>query len=250
MYHDVATPGQEHATGFSGNGAEAYKLSVHRFIEHLEAIRPNRIGTLRDARNIQTGVVLLTFDDGGLSFFSPIADLLEERGWRGHFFITTDWIGKPGFLTAAQIEALHRRGHIIGSHSCSHPTVMSKCTVQQLREEWRNSTRILARITGEPVRVASVPGGYYSRHVAETAAEAGIEILFNSEPVSRLRHVQTCTVLGRFTITSDVSASECSALASGRGLPAVKQMVLWNAKKLVKAAALSPYLWLRRQWFS
>ena len=41
--------------------------------------------------------VLLTFDDGGKSAVR-IADLLEEQGWRGHFFITTAMIGEPGFV--------------------------------------------------------------------------------------------------------------------------------------------------------
>jgi hypothetical protein len=33
---------------------------------------------------------------------------------------------------------------------------------------------------------ASVPGGYYSDRVAETAAAAGIRILFNSEPTTKV----------------------------------------------------------------
>src|ERR1039458_5638385 len=32
--------------------------------------------------------------------------LLEDRGWRGHFFITTDRIGTPGFLTESELRDL------------------------------------------------------------------------------------------------------------------------------------------------
>jgi len=77
-------------------------------------------------------------------------------------------------LPAEQIRDLHQRGHIIGSHSCSHPKRMSFCSRAELLQEWGRSCEILAGILGAPVTVASVPGGFYSRAVAEAAAEAGI----------------------------------------------------------------------------
>src|SRR5262245_47304812 len=51
------------------------------------------------------------------------------------------------------------------------------------------SRELLRDILGESVTVASVPGGYYGRAVAETAAEAGIRVLFNSEPTTRTQTV-------------------------------------------------------------
>ena len=65
---------------------------------------------------------LITVDDGGVSYYTVVADRLERLGWRGHCFVTTDMIGQRGFLTRRQIRELDGRGHIIGSHSASHPT--------------------------------------------------------------------------------------------------------------------------------
>src|SRR5436309_14436796 len=101
MYHDVVEDGDFTSSGFPGEGANVYKLTRENFEHHLDAIRAP--GTL------------LTFDDGGASFHHPIAGMLEARGWRGYFFITTDRIGTPGFLTEAELRDLHARGHIIGS---------------------------------------------------------------------------------------------------------------------------------------
>src|SRR5437879_513325 len=115
MYHDVVEDGNYASSGFPGEGADLYKLGRREFARHLEAIRA-AIGSRE---------VCLTFDDGGVSAYERVAGMIEQFDWRGYFFVTTDWIGRPGFLNAAQICELDRRGHVMGSHSCSHPTRMA-----------------------------------------------------------------------------------------------------------------------------
>jgi peptidoglycan/xylan/chitin deacetylase (PgdA/CDA1 family) len=129
MYHDVVENGDYAASGFPGEGSDIYKLDRKEFARQLEAIRA-----------AGGGEVLLTFDDGGASAYDPVAGMLEQYGWRGYFFITTDCIGLPGFLNAKQIQKLDRRGHVIGSHSCSHPTRMAREPWERLVAEWEHRT--------------------------------------------------------------------------------------------------------------
>jgi peptidoglycan/xylan/chitin deacetylase (PgdA/CDA1 family) len=84
--------------------------------------------------------------------------MLERYGWPGYFFVATDWIGRPGCLNAARIRELDSRGHVIGSHSYSHPERMARQSWERLLAEWKASTEQLASILGYPVKVASVPG--------------------------------------------------------------------------------------------
>src|SRR6185503_7420328 len=126
--------------------------------------------------------LFITFDDGGISAFTTIAPMLEDAGWRGPFFVTAGCVAQRSFMTPDQIRELHNRGHIIGSHSLSHPLRMSSCSWDKMIEEWSVSVKILSQIVGERVAVASVPGGQYSRQVAQTAARSGITTLFTSEP--------------------------------------------------------------------
>src|SRR5262245_32110687 len=165
-YHDVCAP-DESATSI-------YTLTPEGFALHLWSIRRS-VGENR-IRTAYSGVdwdlpVFLTFDDGFLGMYTRVAGMLEENGWHGHFFIITDRIGAPGFLNESQIRELRQRGHVIGSHSHSHPERMSHLTATQMRIEWKESTTRLNNLLGEPVEVASVPNGYYSHTVAETAAE-------------------------------------------------------------------------------
>ena len=190
--------------------------------------------------------VLLTFDDGGVSFHHPIADLLESRGWRGHFFITTDRIGTPGFLTEAQLRELDRRGHIIGSHSCSHPTRMAALNRADLDREWRQSIARLSAVLGDAVKVASVPGGYYSRDVAESAAAAGIEALFTSEPTAQVGMLSGCRVLGRYVVQRGMPPEWSAGFATGSPAHCWRQSALWKAKRIAKSLGGSAYLQLRQ----
>jgi hypothetical protein len=236
MYHDVVERGDSSASGFPGPGPAIYKVDRDDFGRHLEAIRDARRPDLE---------LLLTFDDGGLSAYSPVAGMLEQYGWRGYFFVTTDWIGRPGFLNAGQIRDLDRRGHVIGSHSCSHPERMSREPWDRMLAEWKGSTKRLSELVGHPVKVASVPGGYYSRRVAEGAAAAGIETLFTSEPTARVRVVNGCRVLGRYTVQRGMGPEWPAGFAAGKLTLRLRQALLWKAKGLAKTLGGPLYLWLR-----
>jgi peptidoglycan/xylan/chitin deacetylase (PgdA/CDA1 family) len=250
LYHDVTPRGHDDISGFPGAGAARYKLTPEEFAEHLDAIArvaPGRTLTAEELSAQPGAGLLLTFDDGGVSALDPTANLLERHGWRGLFFVTTDFIGTPPFLSAEQIRELHRRGHAIGSHSCSHPARMALCPREQLLREWQQSREVLSDILGEPVSVASVPGGYYGRAVAETAAEAGFRVLFNSEPTTRTYLVGDCLVVGRYTVYRGMSARTAAALAAGRRWPRWRQALWWKVKKAAKAVGGRAYLAVREK---
>ena len=159
--------------------------------------------------------------------------------------VTTDRIASPGFLNEDQIRDLRGRGHVVGSHSCSHPVRMSHCTPEVLDREWSDSVRKLEQILGEPVHTASVPGGYYGRDVAAAAARAGIRELFTSEPVTAIGEVDGCRVFGRFAIQRGLPEHRITSLVAGSVWPRLEWYALWNVKKLLKAAGGGAWLRLR-----
>ncbi|MCG8421579.1 MAG: polysaccharide deacetylase family protein [Proteobacteria bacterium] len=258
MYHDVVADGAFDASGFPGSSAASYKLERDHFEHHLQAItgtvarlgydRVSQPETLLRRSPSRQPAVLLHFDDGGKSALA-IADAIERHGWRGYFHITTDLIDTPGFVTPTDIRELDQRGHVVGTHSCSHPPRMSSLRFDDMVREWRDSAAVLADITGKPITVASVPGGYTSREVVLAADRAGIEVLFNSEPVSRFDWVRGCVVLGRYTIKQTTGADEAAAIAAGRRRPRWQQWAMWNGKKALKNAGGTYWLALRKRIF-
>jgi peptidoglycan/xylan/chitin deacetylase (PgdA/CDA1 family) len=188
---------------------------------------------------------VFTFDDGGVSAMGA-ADALERYGFAGQFFITVNYIGARGFLGQAHLRELVSRGHVIGSHSCSHPLRMGHCSWPQLLAEWTESRDELSGIIGTAITTASVPGGDFAPQVAEAAARAGYSTLFTSEPTLDARYAFGLTLRGRFTIQRRTTAATAAALARGEWLPRARQAVLWNAKKMTKRLGGERYLRLRR----
>jgi len=230
MYHDVVAAGDEDTSGFPGRDAALYKVTPTLFEAHLNALQ---------------GPPVITFDDGGRSA-TTAADMLERRGWRGQFFITTNYIGTRGFLNEEQIRDLSRRGHVIGSHSCSHPLRMGHCSWPRLLDEWSRSVSALSEILGHNVSDASVPGGDFAPQVADAAARAGITRLFTSEPTMQRRQAFGVGLVGRYTIQRWTTAATAAALASGEWLPCARQALVWNAKKLTKRVGGERYLQIRK----
>lgn len=246
MYHDVTAPGRHQESGFPDADAALYKLDEAHFAAHLDALAaalPAPAVSVNDSW-------LITFDDGGVSAETVIAPALAAKNWRGWFFMTTDYIGANAFLNAAQLRGLHAQGHIIGSHSCSHPARFSHLSYAEMLREWRDSRTKLSDILGADITTASVPGGFYSNAVARAAAEAGFKTLFNSEPAAKTATVDGCLVIGRYAVQRATPPRAAVALAAGKFLPAAQQTLLWNVKKAAKNLGGPVYLKLRKALLS
>ena len=217
LYHDVTDNPAE--SGFQRPTAMRYKQSRGDFARHLDAIA--RSGLVPDVVpevefSLSGKHVLLTFDDGGKGALHA-AEELNRRGWKGHFFITTGYLGTRTFLDAAQLRHLHSCGHLIGSHSHTHPDIFKGISFHQMVQEWRTSSALLSDLLGEPCQAASVPGGDVSRSVFRSAQEAGLRFLFTSDPILAPKQNGDCWILGRICPKTDAPAPDIQRLAQFRG---------------------------------
>ena len=180
--------------------------------------------------------LLLTFDDGGKSALVA-ADLLEKRGWRGHFFVITSFIDTPGFVAKSDVRELHARGHLIGSHSHTHPDVFRAISYSRMQYEWTYSRECLADILGEPVAAAAIPGGHGNYLTERAAASAGYRFLFTSIP-RKVPWITDCMLcIGRVCAKKGTPMTRISALAHGRGF--TQQMCVWRMKSAARALCSS-----------
>jgi len=247
-YHDVLPVGAREVSGFTGADAATYLVELPQFQRQLDALALDGHVSTVDTEPTPLPAhrqCLLTFDDGGESAHSYIAGELEARGWRGCFFVTTSLIGSSGFLRAEQILDLHKRGHVIGSHSVSHRGRMSRMPRERVRAEWQGSADLLAGIVGEPITAASIPSGYYAPHVAEEAAAAGIRFLYTQKPTTRPVQVDGCLVLGRYTVRRWTAPATIAALANGELGARAAARAVWFAKQIPKALPGSGYARVR-----
>lgn len=214
-FHEVTDRPRE--TGFQRPGAAPFTLSPDAFRRCLDLIgagplAPSLVGDID--WNQPDRHLLLTFDDGGKSALHA-AEELERRGWRGHFFIVTNRIGARTFLSRSEIRLLHDGGHLIGSHSHTHPNIFRELSAARMMQEWRVSSDTLSDLLGAPCRAAAVPGGDISEVVLRSAGDAGLEYLFTVEPKLRPERVAGCRVLGRCLIKAGMPPARMSRLAGG-----------------------------------
>lgn len=106
--------------------------------------------------------VAFTFDDGTIDHYKTAAPTLEKFGYRGVFSIIVNAVGKDGYMTWDMIRDLHRRGHVIASHTMNHQDLgqlYRDGRIDDMEFEISESKRILERELGAPVRYLCFPHG-------------------------------------------------------------------------------------------
>lgn len=232
LYHDVTDDPTE--SGFQRRTALRYKQTREAFANHLDGIAfsgltPKTVSRLNFSQPGRH--VLLTFDDGGRGALHA-AEELNRREWKGHFFITTGLLGSRTFLNANQLRHLQSCGHVIGSHSHTHPDIFKALPYQAMIQEWRTSTHLLSDLLGIDCDTASVPGGDVSRRVYQSANEAGLRFLFTSDPILIPKPEGDCWILGRICPRTDAPTPAIQKLAEFRGWR--EALVCRRAKTAVK----------------
>ncbi|MBB5764759.1 hypothetical protein HNR01_004406 [Methylorubrum rhodesianum] len=139
-----------------------YDLPWHRFQRQM---------ALLSAWASLSPLIELNFDDG-TSDHLRVGELLFKERFQAKFFIVTDWIGRPGFLTRPQLRALLGFGHTLGSHTVTHAR-LTTLTDAPLRAELDRSKKLLEDLTGSPVTAFAAPGGYLNHRVTQIAYDCG-----------------------------------------------------------------------------
>src|SRR5689334_7351398 len=107
LFHDVYAS-KPTESGFRSPAADRYKLSVPDFEAQLDGLAAVDVDTPRFAHELAADSdpildrgsripAMITFDDGGESYYTLATERLEALGWRGHCFVSTNFIGQRGF---------------------------------------------------------------------------------------------------------------------------------------------------------
>lgn len=218
MYHDIVTS-DDKSSGFQNDSAFQYKVEESNFEEQVKALQ---------------GIdVVFSFDDGGVSFITKAAPILEKYGCKGVFFISTKYIGTSGFLSAEQVKELEARGHVVGSHSHTHPHNIAALTESEIEQEWQESCKVLKEILDHEVICASIPNGYGSKKIYCVAKEAGITELYTSVPTVKVLKKEGLTSIGRYVVLRDMTTEEVVSIVTDTARQK-KMYRRWLVLELVK----------------
>jgi peptidoglycan/xylan/chitin deacetylase (PgdA/CDA1 family) len=124
--------------------------------------------------------VRITFDDSNSSDFVIALPALVQRKLQATFFMVSERIDQPGFVTTQQLRTLALSGMSIGSHGAQHRR-WAQLDAGELDEELSGSRIKLEAMLGHPVREAACPFGSYNRRVLTGLRKACYERAYTSD---------------------------------------------------------------------
>lgn len=107
------------------------------------------------ARPLPQAYVSVTFDDIWTTAATVGASELEQRGWKGSFYVTGVYArnSNSDYAKVDQLKTLIARGHEIGSHAETH-SAMSTLDNQALDDQYRNNQAYLKFLGADPRGIA------------------------------------------------------------------------------------------------
>lgn len=130
--------------------------------------------------------IVLTFDDGLIGNYLYAFNILEKYGFKATFFVTVQSISRISrFMSWEQIAALHKHGHLIQSHTMTHP-MLGDCDESQISYELETSKKTIEDKIGAPVKYLSLPFGNFDGRVIKIAKATGYQAIFTSS--SRMKN--------------------------------------------------------------
>lgn len=120
-------------------------------------------------------VIYLTFDCGYENGFTKsILKTLKSHNAKAIFFVTKAFIEKNPELN----KQIKKEGHMVGNHTCSHPSLPSK-SISQIKDELNTCANIFKETTGYTMDpYMRPPMGCYSERTLQLFKDLGYSTIF------------------------------------------------------------------------
>jgi peptidoglycan/xylan/chitin deacetylase (PgdA/CDA1 family) len=115
-------------------------------------------------------VVSFTFDDGWKTDLQA-SSLLAAHGMRGTFYVSSNAVGREGYVTWDELAAIQGGGHEIGGHTLDHVDLTAVARDEAYRQVAVDREVLLAR--GFDVTSFAYPHGAYNGAVQKIVREVG-----------------------------------------------------------------------------
>ena len=127
---------------------------------------------LNGTRGLPSRPVVLTFDDGYADFYNTALPILRGHDFTAVSYVISGFIGRSGYMNAAQIVEADRAGIEIGSHTVDHAN-LARSSAGNVNFELVASKQALEQLLGHPVLSFCYPSGQFNGSVAFSVQMAG-----------------------------------------------------------------------------
>lgn len=119
---------------------------------------------------------VLTFDDGYFDVYENVLPILKKFGFTATIFVVVKLIddGNKRFLSWQEVRELAQNHFTIGSHTLTHPRLISQ-NHKTIECELGESKKILEDRLGLPVDLLAYPYGESNEHIQDMACKSGYQ---------------------------------------------------------------------------
>jgi len=121
--------------------------------------------------------IVLTFDDTDLDQYTIAAPEMKKYGFKGAFFVMTVSLGRPNYMSKAQVKDLSVQGQDIGSHTWDHHNV-KKYQGKDWETQIDKPTKTLEEITGKKIYHFAYPFGLWNPEAIPELKKRGFKSAF------------------------------------------------------------------------
>lgn len=125
--------------------------------------------------------VVLTFDDAWADNHANALGPLSAHRLPATLYVPSRLLGKPGYMTSAQLLEMASCGVTVGAHSRTHANLPT-CSPGELRREVMGSKDDLEDLLGRPVTSFAYPTGLLNDEVVAAVAAAGFASAVTTRP--------------------------------------------------------------------
>ena len=160
-------------------------IQMDVFKEHLNIIESQGIKFIHPknfeislSQNKNDRKILLTIDDGLLSFYENAWPVLKEKKIPFILFVNTREVGSFNYMNWSQIKELHESDNVeIGNHSHSHEYLVDENS-ETIKADILKSIKIFENNLGNNSKFFSYPFGEYSLEFKKIIKELGFKYAF------------------------------------------------------------------------
>lgn len=220
MYHDIT---QAAVGSLGGGGPARFAVAADEFARQLAALRDGGWTVRALGETLRAGAdgerertVVVTFDDGDAGQYERGFRALRELGMRATFFVTTDWIGRAGFVTWEQLREMRAAGMEVQSHARTH-RLFSALDATELVTELRGAKAALDAGLGQDTDILALPGGDWPRRpLRHLIGDAGYRVVATSRwGTNSTRGGDAPVVIRRCTVQGTMDPAAFRRIAAG-----------------------------------
>ena len=170
---------------FDENKYPSTNIKINDFKTHLQIIEENNIKFINPKdfenelqKNKLQRKILLTIDDGFLSFYENAWPILKAKKIPFILFVSTREIGAFNYMTWDQIKEISKEDFVeIGNHSHSHEYLVDESD-ELIKEDIAKSISIFKKNLGKNSDFFSYPFGEYSNNFKSIIKSFGFKYAF------------------------------------------------------------------------